>query len=425
MRQLLSILLCLVLLSSFSCSSSSSPDITPPDDGTTDDEGGDDNNSGGTWKLTFEDEDWDGKTFLYPARIHESSDGYYAFGCATYQKSESKQDIASGTGHIYRVDTDGQSSDRQDLTDILPYDVWPMGERYVFLVGSRIVSQQEQAVAAIVGEDGSIPDEVSWPGIDAIERIWKTSDNYLLATVYDDQLHLIMLNQELETDWEQQLTDILDPNLPDGMHIRVTRLADLIQNTDGSFSAFVQTFRVDGDEEAYGMGLVQVSQTGELLWSRCWWDNETPPIQEPQYSPGRIVNLSDGGYLINYVNNNAGTFYVTTAQLDHAGDTIWSWTTSDEGMSPQGLLRQDEETISLIRYYELGERHFTLYRLSADGELVTSISHAVGGQDFPTDVITTTDDHLLITGGYQALGAGSNGFFLLKLNAEGECPDCD
>ena len=398
----------------------------------------DDNNNGGQAStddcaMEFRDLDSDNFSIVPPQRIRETVDGHYLITAAETQEIAGKSGFTksvNATGYVYRVAYDSKSYERLAFPGVIPQDFQVLNDGGFFVCGSQIGSGTVNGYAMMCQADGTVVHEVTRHDLSSLSLSVSTPDGYLVAGIADDLLlKLAFLKPEMTIDWESELGTNIDPDAPAGSTIAITKVTDLILNPDGSFTVFVKLLRHDSNQDTHGMGLVKLSSSGSLQWSRCWWDPDSR--NEPWYSPESVIGLDDGGFIISFWNNDAGRHYMYVNRLDNEGDINWSWENMSEESTPAGLaVRSDGVILNLIADYSQGERFCSISFIGSDGNFIDNktfgVTSTLPAPDFPTDLIVTTDGHIVVTGYhnyYDDNNKYKKGIFIIKLDTNGNCSD--
>jgi hypothetical protein len=426
--------LILTLILAVSCSSGGN-DSNGENGGTTTDPGNGGQTSTDTWVKEFRDLDSENFTIVPPKRVRETTDGHYVVTAAETTETDGKtnsEKTLTATGYIYRTATDGLTSDRLIFPDVIPKDLQTLENNSFFVCGSKIESGVPFAYVMVCQADGTVVQETSFHDLASLSLSAAVPDGFLVAGVtHEMTLKLFFLGPDLATQWEFELGSAIDPTMAPNTSVDIKQLADLTVAPDGTFLIDVELLFHEAEQTVQGMGLARLSTTGTLQWTRSFKD--TGPRDEPWYVPSGIAGRNDGSLLISFWNNDAGTFHTYLNHLDTDGDLIWSWEYVNEGGHTSALTtRSDGVALNLIADYSLGERFCSIAFIGTNGQMLKKSEFGVfslpPAPDMPRGLSITSDDHIVVTGYHYYYDNDNNykmGIFMTRLNAGGECPDCN
>ena len=188
------------------------------------------------------------------------------------------------------------------------------------------------------------------------------------------------------------------------------------QTSDGGFI-------VGAHSESYGAGshdvmLLKTDGDGEIAWVRYYGGSSA----DGAYS---IQETGDGGLIVAGHTNTfgAGAHDIYLIKTDENGDTLW---TKTYGASSQDYLQSVHQTSDggyiMAAYsagFGAGSNDFYLIRVNSNGDTLWTNSYGGSGSDIAYSVQQTTDSGFIVAGYTSSFGAGNNDVYLLKLDPEG------
>ncbi len=188
------------------------------------------------------------------------------------------------------------------------------------------------------------------------------------------------------------------------------------QTTDGGHI-------LGGWTESYGAGgkdfwLVKTDANGDSLWSRTFGGSNYDGCQSVQQT-------TDGGYILGGYTDSygAGSWDFWLVKTDVSGIEEWSRTFG--GSSGDGCMSVQQTTDGgyilggLTQSYGVGSNDFWLVRADANGDTLWTRTFGGSGMDGCNSVQQTTDGGYILGGLTQSYGAGSSDFWLVKTDASG------
>jgi len=196
------------------------------------------------------------------------------------------------------------------------------------------------------------------------------------------------------------------------------------QTTDGGYI-------VAGETNSFGAGgrgdfwVLKLNPDGTVDWERTYGG------ESDDYAFA-IRQTSDGGYIVAGVTYSFGTGGdIMVLKLNPDGTVAWQktyggsdwdwaysysiWQTTDGGYIVAG------ETKS----FGAGNTDILILKLDASGNIVWQRTYGGGGFESASPIQQTTDGGYIVAGRTDSFGAGGRGdFWVLKLDVNGEIPDC-
>jgi len=185
---------------------------------------------------------------------------------------------------------------------------------------------------------------------------------------------------------------------------------------------------VAGDTYSYGAGVsdiwvLKLDSFGNQTWAQLFGGTESDQAHSVKLTP-------DGGYIVAGVTSSygAGGADVWVLKLDSTGSQVWAKTfggTGNDGATCAGLTADaGYVTSGFTNSYGAGSDDFWVLKLDSAGSQVWARTFGGADIDWPrgNSCIQQTADGGYITAGFtHSYGAGSSDIWVLKLDSSGNC----
>jgi predicted secreted protein len=195
-----------------------------------------------------------------------------------------------------------------------------------------------------------------------------------------------------------------------------TGTGDTVQTSDGGYA-------ISGDTNSSGAGgldfwLIKADAAGNMLWNKTYGG----ALDEVT---GGMCQISDGGYAIAGYTTSFGAggqdFYLVRTDAD--GRAYWARTYGGAG---------DEYAMTVVQTFDggyamvgftdsfgAGGQDFYLVKTDASGNMQWNKTYGGNGTDYGYTVVQTSDGGYALAGQTTSFGAGSQDFWLIKTDANG------
>ncbi len=195
----------------------------------------------------------------------------------------------------------------------------------------------------------------------------------------------------------------------------------VIQTADGGFA--IAGFTVSSGAGSEDFCVIKLSSDGSVSWARTFGGTNS--------DKGRaIVQTGDGGYVLVGETRSYGSmssYEILVLKIKSDGSRDWacafgSTTASFPDYAYSVACIGDTVFVGAYTLASAGNNDFLVMKLNPDGSLnwAKRIGGSVGGrQDYLWSISATSDRGVVAAGQTTSYGAGSDDFFLIRLNAEG------
>ena len=188
------------------------------------------------------------------------------------------------------------------------------------------------------------------------------------------------------------------------------------QTTDGGYivAGVTKSFGA-GENDVY---LVKTDAEGDTLWTRTYGGSDDDYCWSVQQT-------TDGGYVIAGFTYSfgAGSCDAHLIKTDTNGDTLWTHTyggsESDYSQSVQQTTDGGYIIAGFTSSFGAGSNDYYLVKTDANGDTLWTRTYGGSGRDDGYSVQQTTDGGYIIVGWTQSFGAGMNDVYLVKTDADG------
>lgn len=189
-----------------------------------------------------------------------------------------------------------------------------------------------------------------------------------------------------------------------------------VQQTDDGYILGGSTQSFGSTDRDYW--IVKTNTNGDSLWSRTYGGSDT----EECYS---IEQATDGGFILGgrSVSYGSGSSDFWLVKIDANGDSLWSRTYGGNHTDWGRVAKQTVDGGYIIAgdtyTYGAGDYDFWVVKTSQFGDSIWSNHFGGIESDNCTNVLETSDGYL-ISGSTLSYGAGSNDFWIVKTNLQGD-----
>lgn len=189
------------------------------------------------------------------------------------------------------------------------------------------------------------------------------------------------------------------------------------QTSDGGFisTGYTSTFGA-GNNDIY---LLKTTSIGTIQWTKIFG---SPYADNGNF----VVQTSDGGYAIAGVTNSTGGEYISLIKTDPSGTLTWSKVygsaTSGSDASAASLLQTSDGGFILAGYtsnYGAGSDDFYLLKTDMNGNIVWTKTYGGGMNDDAYAVAQTYDGGFIIAGTTSSFGNSMGDILLVRTDANG------
>jgi len=359
------------------------------------------------------DEDW---TFS----IQETTGGNYITAGYTYSFGAGDSDA-----WVVKLNSDGTFS-WQNSYGGSDYD-WAYAIRETSDLGYIVAGYTESFGAG--GADAWIlkltsSGTVSWEkaygdvDTDEVYSIQQTSDlGYIAAGRTssfgggDSDMWVLKLNNDGTIQWEHRYGGA-DPDS-----------ASCIQQTsDGGYIVAGETWStVSGMTNDCDIAVLKLDSNGYVSWQKTYGDIDND-------SASCIQQTSDFGYIVaGYTRSFGGISNIWVLKLDSAGVITWQKTYGGIWSSASSIKETSDSGYILTGYtysFGAGASDFWVLKLDSSGTISWQKTYGGSNYDWAYTVLETSLNEYLVAGQTRSYGAGYGDTFILKLDSNGDIPDC-
>jgi len=226
----------------------------------------------------------------------------------------------------------------------------------------------------------------------------------------DDDIWILKLDQSGEVSWSK----IYGGNSEDTSYA-------IVQTNDGGYI-------VAGCTSSYGAGLrdvwvIKLDVNGGKIWDKVFGgaDNDGAMAIQQTIDSGFIV----AGHSYSYGPGDNDWWII---KLDENGDKIWDKTFGGPYNDGAWDVRQTSDGCYVVvgntRYTTAGPADYWILKLDPNGNQIWAKIYGGRYEDAPYTIHQTTDGGYIVAGSTESYGAGGYDFWILKLDANGDCPGC-
>ena len=358
------------------------------------------------WSKTFDSEDYD-----CGQEVQQTSDGGYVIVGNTSLYGESKSDI-------WLIKTDANGSKVWDRTfggtsSDLGYSVQQTSDGGYVIGGSTRSYGAGNSDAWLVKTDGDGNEEWSRTfgetGYDGGVSVRQTSDGgYVVAGRKEiggrECFWLVKSDAGGNTQWDRTY------ETPDW---EWNRFCSVRQTSDGGYVAVGLCYVSDPSLRFGGIWLVKTDADGNMIWDKLFSKTTRYIVWSS------VQQTSDGGYIVAGTKAEAGNDYdVWLIKTDANGDKVWDKTYGgdewDEGLSVQQTVDGGYVVAGYTRSSGAGSQDFWLIKTDADGNKVWDATFGGTDGDCAHSVQQTSDNGYVMVGGTQSYG-DKGGIWLVKV----------
>ena len=189
------------------------------------------------------------------------------------------------------------------------------------------------------------------------------------------------------------------------------------QTADGGYivAGYTNSFGA-GDYDFY---LVKTNSQGDTLWTRTYGGSD----DDWAYS---VQQTADGGYIVAGYTYSFGAgdddFYLV--KTNSQGDTLWTRTYGGSGDDEAYSVQQTADGGYIVAGYTssfgAGSGDFYLVKTNSQGDTLWTRTYGGSGYDGAYSVQQTADGGYIVAGYTGSFGAGSDDFYLVKTNSQGD-----
>ncbi|MDI6733382.1 MAG: hypothetical protein QME16_05630, partial [Planctomycetota bacterium] len=166
---------------------------------------------------------------------------------------------------------------------------------------------------------------------------------------------------------------------------------------------------------------LKLTSTGSIDWQKTYGGTGSDSAQS-------IQQTSDGGYIVAGVTQSFGTgsadFWVL--KLTSTGSIDWQKTYGGTGYDRANSIQQTADGGYVVAgnttSFGAGSNDFWVLKLNNDGTVAWQKTYGGTGGETANSIRQTADGGYIVAGNTPSFGAGSADFWVLKLNPDGTCP---
>ena len=190
----------------------------------------------------------------------------------------------------------------------------------------------------------------------------------------------------------------------------------LIQTTDGGYAVAGKTYSKGAGEKDFWV--IKLDHQGNMIWDGTYGgrDGDWP------YS---LIQTTDGGYAVAGLtcSKGAGEEDFWGIKLDNKGNKVWDRTYGGKGIDWAASLIQTADGGYAVAGYTsskgAGGGDFWVIKLDSQGNMVWDRTYGGSDNEVAYSLIQTTDSGYAVAGSTKSKGAGSNDFWVIKLDVQG------
>ncbi len=185
-------------------------------------------------------------------------------------------------------------------------------------------------------------------------------------------------------------------------------------------------YAILGERSNGDLILVKLSSAPAVQWAVSFGG----PYYEDCHSPNALIQTTDGGYAIaaSTQSYGAGDYDWLIVKLDGSGSLVWAKTLGGTGDDQAAGITQTADGGYVVcgstGSYGAGSWDLMVVRLDGSGNLLWSRTFGGTDSDGAYSVIQTSDGGFALGGYTYSFGAGGQDWLLMRLDANGNYPDC-
>jgi hypothetical protein len=280
------------------------------------------------------------------------------------------------------------------------------------LAGSTFPASSHTAMALIVKLDnqGDIIWAKTYSEIVELKSIQQTSDEGYIACGGG---HMLKLDKTGDNSWYYEI--------PQAYPTFTVDLDKILQTTDGGYiaSGYVNNNR------DFDILILKLDNDGNIVWQKTYGNNGT--------EHGIIHQLSDGEYFITGYTSSFSTGIGVDAlllKLNSSGAVLWQkifdgsyydcgFTSIQKTSDEHYLVGGD------LNSYEPINSDLWVLKLASNGDIVWQKTYGGSENEGISSIQKTCDGGYVVQAYTESFGAGATDIWVLKLDNEGDIPDCE
>ena len=194
------------------------------------------------------------------------------------------------------------------------------------------------------------------------------------------------------------------------------RAYSVIQTSDGGFALIGFTYYIDLENEDFY--LIKTDEQGNLQWEQTYGGAGTE-------GGSSLVQTSDGGYALagSTTSFGAGNIDFWLVKTDSDGNMMWNQSYGGtETDSAESMFQTSDGGFALTGHtnsFGAGLWDFWLVKTDSDGNMMWNQTYGGTEWDLPNSLVQTRDGGYALAGYTESFGAGSNDYWLIKTDADG------
>ncbi len=245
-------------------------------------------------------------------------------------------------------------------------------------------------------------------------RIQQTTDGgYIVAcrtyTVsYNYDIWILKLDSEGNIEWEKTYggTESQAPS-------------SIQQTTDGGYIVAAGTSSFGAGN--YDIWILKLDSEGNVDWQKTYGGTGGDYARS-------IQETTDGGYVVGGSTWSFGGWEFWVLKLDSEGNVDWQKTYGPCSTQGTAHIRQTTDGSYIVAgrtdSFGAGGSDVWVLKLNSAGNIIWQNTYGGSLWDYISSVSETTDNSYVVAGHTESYGAGSYDFWLFKLDANGEIPNC-
>jgi hypothetical protein len=196
---------------------------------------------------------------------------------------------------------------------------------------------------------------------------------------------------------------------------------NIFQTSDGGYlTSGIYRSNNNYDDTA----VAKFDDNGNIIWQKTYGASRT--------DWGMVHQISDEEY---FITSSTYSFSTGTGmdawllKLDTNGDILWQ-RIYDAGYYDCGInsILKTSDGGYLVggsNTYELGNKNLWLLKLADNGDIIWEKSYGGNAYDGVMSIQETSDTGYVVHASTESFGAGNSDFWVLKIDSDGDIPDCD
>ena len=373
-----------------------------------------------------------------PDRIFDTGDAYVFLTGAEQCSQLPSDNPCTGSASLVRVQMSSTvATTRTDFPDFFAFHLERLSNGYL-VTGERPGASGPEGYTALISENGTVQSETYIDSLPAISAASSGSDNLLLFGDDEGTARFIFTGMDLSIQWQRTYQNEWDPVLAEGETLAIRSAVDVVDDSDASYVALASVVKSNSIKLIRGIALLRIEPAGSVVWARAFYPAEENLVWQAK----RLLLKPDGTMLIVYgmddltTDSHAAVFLMVDAE----GDPIWNFSTSASSNRCNAVMLSDGSSVIAWPTWRTGQLEGTAWdfyidlnvaKLDAQGNMLwqrkfTDLFDAIE----PTAISISNDGGILVVGYYRGFEGtataqdDSRGVYLLKLDANGNCPDC-